>query len=277
MASSEFREYENGVADVLASVVGTSGVVERNVRLPSHTGVRPRQIDVLVTGSILGLTDARLIVDCKRWNRPVDAPDVEAFAGLLADVGADMGILVSAAGASEGAVNRARAIRGLRIKPLSLAELASWRPAGTAVQKIEIPGVDAEHAAKSLREAGLRVLVKKGEAQQVCIEVFRHYGVTGPSGDLQRAQHDLADKILTKLGIPQRSVSSGITISGGTPNHRWLDVHLPGSAGVLKVSAATEAELESHLGRLVRDLGIPRARLTVDRPDGWPVTAAFPF
>jgi hypothetical protein len=80
------------------------------------------------------------------------------------------------AGASEGAVKRARAVRGLRIKPLSLAELASWRPVGTVVQRIGIPGADAERAAKPLREAGLRVIVKEREAQQVRIEVFRHYG-----------------------------------------------------------------------------------------------------
>lgn len=277
MATSEFREYENGVADVLASVVGESGTVQRNVRLPSHAGVRPRQIDVLVTGNIFRVTGTRLIVDCKRWNKRIDAPDVEAFAGLVVDVGADMGILVSAAGAYEGAVNRARTIRGIRIKPLSVAELTSWRPAGTVFQVIEIPGTDAERATRSLREAGLRVTVKEHEAQQVRIEVFRHYGTTNPSGDLQRAQHNLTDKTLAKLGIPHRSASNGITISGGTAGHRWLDIHLPGGANVLKVSAVTEAELENQVVILARELGIPPALLTVDRPDGWPLSAAFPF
>lgn len=41
VATSEFREYEKGVADVLASVVGESATVQRNVRLPSSSGVRP--------------------------------------------------------------------------------------------------------------------------------------------------------------------------------------------------------------------------------------------
>jgi hypothetical protein len=52
-------------------------------------------------------------------------------------------------------------------------------------------------------------------------------------------------------------VSNGVSISGGTPSHRWLDVHLPGGAGVLKVSAATEAELENQLVILARDFGVP--------------------
>jgi hypothetical protein len=28
---------------------------------------------------------------------------------------------------------------------------------------------------------------------------------------------------------------------------------------------------------LARELGIPRALLSVDRPDNWPLSAAFPF
>ena len=106
-STGSFREYENGVADVLASVVGEVGTVQRNVKLPSRSGGRRRQIDVLVEGNIFGLTNASLIVDCKRWKQAIDIADVERFIGLVEDVGADMGMLVSAAGASDGAMNRA--------------------------------------------------------------------------------------------------------------------------------------------------------------------------
>ena len=64
---SEYRDYENGVADVLAYLAGESATVRRNVRLPSRSAGRPRQIDVLVTGRIFGMADATLVVDCKRW------------------------------------------------------------------------------------------------------------------------------------------------------------------------------------------------------------------
>ena len=63
----EFREYENGVADVLASVAGANGVVRRNVMLSSRADNRRRQIDVLVKGSIFGLTDARLPGSLMAW------------------------------------------------------------------------------------------------------------------------------------------------------------------------------------------------------------------
>jgi hypothetical protein len=149
VATSEFREYENGVADVLASVVGAAGTVQRNVRLPSSSGVRPRQVDVLVTAS--------------------------------------------------------------------------------------------------------------------------------PSGDQQRSQQELVRATLAKLGIPHTPVSNGWTFSGGTPRHRWLEVRLPRNPYILRVSAADEAELEGQLLGLASDFGVPRDRLTVDRPAGWPLAAAFPF
>jgi hypothetical protein len=90
-------------------------------------------------------------------------------------------------------------------------------------------------------------------------------------------QHELADKTLAKRGIPHRSLSNGITIGGGTPSHRWLDVHLPGRVGIFKALAATETQLENQLVILARDLGVPSALLSVDRPDGWPLTSASLF
>jgi hypothetical protein len=70
---------------------------------------------------------------------------------------------------------------------------------------------------------------------------------------------------------------TGITINGGTPGHRWLNVRLPGGTDVLMMSAVTEADLEIQVAILARDIGIPSALLTVDRPVGWPLAAAFPF
>lgn len=277
MASSEFREYENGVADVLASVVGDGGTVRRNVMLPARTGNRRRQIDVLVEGNIFGLTDARLIVDCKRWKARIDVGDVDKFLGMVEDVGADMGILVSAVGASSGAVERAKDARGVRIKPLSIAELNAWRPAGTVFRELEIDPADLEAAAKHLREAGLRVAVKEAEADRTRIEVFRHHGTANPSGEVQREQRDRADVVLNKRGIAFKSLGQGITFSGGTPNHRWIPVHLGEGGFVMKVLAATEDDLDTELQRLAGQLSFPRSLMVVEHPDGWPSASRFPF
>ena len=277
MASSEPREYENGVADVLASVVGDGGTVRRNVMLPSRTGNRQRQIDVLVEGNVFGLTDARLVVECKRWKTRIDVGDVDKFIGMVEDVGADMGILVSAVGATGGAGDRAKAARGVRIRPLSIAELNAWRPAGTVFRKIEIDSADLEAAAKHLREAGLRIAVEDVEAGCTHIEVFRHHGTTNPSGEMQREQHELADAALNKVGIAFKSLEQGITICGGTPNHHWIPVQLGEGGYVMKVLAASEADLDKELETLASELGIPRNVMVIQRPDDWPPTNRLPF
>jgi hypothetical protein len=277
VAGSEFREYENGVADVLASVVGEGGVVRRNVMLPTRDGKRRRQIDVLVEGTILGLTGARLIVDCKRWKTRTDVGDVDKFIGMVEDVGAVLGILVSAVGATSGAAERAEGARGVRIKPLSITELNRWRPAGTVFEPFEIDPSDLEVAAKYLREAGLRVEVKEVTEDCTRIEVFRHYGTVSPSGDMQREQHDLADAVLSKRGIAFRPIGTGVTIQGGTPNHRWIEVHFGEGGFVMKVLADSEAELDTQLEMLTSAYGVPRAMMIVKRPDGWPSASGFPF
>jgi hypothetical protein len=276
-ASSEFREYENGVADVLASIVGEAGTVQRNVRLPSRSDGRPRQIDVLVEGDMFGLTGARMVVDCKRWGKPIDAPDVERFIGTVEDVGADLGIPISAEGASDGAIKRAQWARGVRVKALSVVELNQWRPAGTVSKTYEIPHIDLERAMKALREAGLRVVVNNSTEEVVHIEVFRHHGTAHPSGEIQHAQHELADATLDKLGLSYRSTSQGVSVGGGTPYHRWLPVLLNGVPVGLKVLAADEAEADRQLGSLAESAHLPKDLLSVERPDGWPFTNAFLF
>jgi hypothetical protein len=273
---NEFREYENGVADVFASVVGETGTVHRNVKLPSRSGGRPRQIDVLVDGDVAGITNTRVIVDCKRWKNPIDVADVEAFIGMVEDVGADIGILVSAAGASKGAKRRAHLARGVRIKALSITELNSWRPVGTVTGTFEVPRARLDHVSVALREAGLRVFVMN-TSEHAKIEVFRHYGTAHPDGEtLQAPQHKLTETILKELRVPYRMISNGVTVGGGTPNYRWIQTYVNGTP-FIKTLAATEEELQNQLDMLTREAGVPAGSLTVERPDGWPYANHFPF
>lgn len=272
---SEFREYENGVADILASVVGEAGSVRRNVRLPSRSGARARQIDVLVEGDVFGLTNARIVVDCKRWKSAVDIAAAEAFIGLVEDVGAELGILVSAQGASEGAVKRMRDARGLRIKALSLHELGQWRPAGTVYEVIAIPRSGVEKAAGGLREAGFRVYVNELDGDEAELTVSRHHGTQHPSGEIQRVQYELSREVLNGLNISRRMVRSGASIGGGTPNHRWIRLRLT-EGSLVKVLASTEAEVLDQVSALASNLGVPIDAITIERPDGWPFSnAAF--
>jgi len=277
--SNEFREYENGIADILAAVAGAHATVRRNIELPAGAdGRRRRQIDVLVEGRLFALTEARMIVDCKRWKKPIDVADVDAFLGMVADVRADAGMLVSASGASAGAVDRAAAVGGIRIKTVSLAELRSWRPRGTVFKTIELGPGELAQAAKALREIGLRVAPLPGEeGSAVQVEVFRHHGVENPSGELQQTQHRETEQTLDRLRIAYRTVNQGIVISGGTPGHRWLPVTVNGVGAGVMVLAATEADIELELDRLAPRLGCARRQLDVTRPGDWPIEGAFPF
>ncbi len=65
------EEYEHGVADVLANLAGHAAEVERDVRLPGRDSGVARQLDVVVRGTIFGMTNAVLVEDCKRWNKKV--------------------------------------------------------------------------------------------------------------------------------------------------------------------------------------------------------------
>ncbi len=275
-------EYENGVADVLAFLAGGTAVVERNVQLPGRRSGVLRQVDVLVRGRVFGLTGATVVVDCKRWAKPVDVTDVGTFLDLVEDVGADVGLLVITQGGSGAAHERARQARGVRLEVMTLGELASWAPSGTVGTEYRIPADKQGAASRALRRAGLRVspsTAYPSTEDEVVIRVFRHYGVRSPSSEVQTGQWEQARAALAKVGIPDPvQVSSGITIGGGTPGHRWLEVTVEGHPVGLKILAATEAEAEEQLQR-VRELGaghgLPTAVVSYIKPDDWPVQRLF--
>jgi Restriction endonuclease len=103
---AKWRRFENVVAEITRDLSPFGAEVLQDQRLIGLiTGV-PRQIDILVrTPSDAG--DVTLVVDCKDHKAPVDVKDMEAFLGLLEDVGANRGAIVSALGFSEAAIKRA--------------------------------------------------------------------------------------------------------------------------------------------------------------------------
>lgn len=53
-----------------------------------------------------------------------------------------------------------------------------------------------------------------------------------------------------RLGVDPVRVAHAVTISGGTPGHRWLTVAVNGIPTGLKVVASTEEEAERQLGQV---------------------------
>lgn len=91
-----------------------------------------REIDVSVRRS----SEPRptLVVECKRYNRPLNVKHIETFLGMLQDIGAPEGVLVSPQGWSRTAERR---IRNTGIRLLQLPEREAvrlnWRELARAV------------------------------------------------------------------------------------------------------------------------------------------------
>lgn len=276
-------EYENGVADILAFLGGDSVEVARNIRMPGLRSGKARQVDVQVTGTLFGSGTATMIVDCKRYAKPVNVNHVGTFLGLVEDVGADAGLLVTTIGMSPAAQQYADSVRGIRFDVLSLQELASWSPRGTVHFDYAVPGDSYAEATRAARRAGFRV--KPADVPNwrgkvgLGLSAFRHFGVTSPSGELQtRARERLLDA-LDRVGIREPvALGNGVVVSGGIPTHRWLEVSVAGAGTALKVLVSTEEEVSAELDQLATDLlaGVPREKLDVVRPEVWPIPRMFP-
>lgn len=271
--ATDYREYENGVTDVLRYIAGGDVEIERDVRIPGRKSGTRRQIDVVVRGSLFGIADATLAVDCKRWKTKLNVRHVETFVSMLDDVGADFGVIMTSAGYSAAAKIRARAERGVRTEVLTLAELEQWAPAGTLHVSYRVPAERGQQARAALVQAGLRVREDRGLERandEVILEAFRH-----PSGEAQATLAQTAEAALRNSGFEIDVAASGTSIGGGTPAHRWLEVTFDGHPAQLKILAATEADVADQLDKLAGDLRIPRKALEVIRPSEWPVTGLF--
>jgi hypothetical protein len=192
----------------------------------------------------------------------------------VADVLAEVGMLMTTAGSTATARERARAERGVHLEVMALDELMAWSSPGTVTTTYRLSADRQADAEKALRNAGFRVApntVFEAAAGEVALNVIRHYGTRNPSSDVQQRHMAESDATLCTIGVDHIQVAHGITISGGTPGHRWLTVALNGIPTDLKVSASTveEAERElDHVAAFVARQGVPREALSVSVPDG---------
>ncbi|WP_205786922.1 restriction endonuclease [Specibacter cremeus] len=275
-------EYENGVADVLAFLAHDAATVDRNVRVLGARSGKYRQIDVRVTGRVFGAGAATMVVDCKRYKKPIDVNTVGTFVGLVEDVGADIGLLVTTTGASDAAREYASNVRGIRLDILSLAALAAWSPKGTVHFDYAVPDSLYSEATRSARRVGFRVrpvAVDKWRNLDghLAMSAFRHFGVANPSGEVQSEARERLLAALHKVGATDPiAMTNGVVIGGGTPAHQWLEVSLSGHGTGLKVLVASEQDIWIQLESLANGHSIPLQMLDVVRPDIWPIPLMFP-
>ncbi len=104
-----WKLYEHQAAALFKSIPGAE--VHENVRETGVDSGQERQIDVLVKMPLEALlpggfrvsVPVKIVVDCKHYSRPVDLPRLGAIEVLKNDVRANLAIVVSPMGVSEGA------------------------------------------------------------------------------------------------------------------------------------------------------------------------------
>ena len=100
-----WKTYEKEIHENL-SILYPGASIRRNVQLLGQYSKGSRQIDVLIEDEIAGFR-TRIVVDGKYFARRVDVTQVDCFIGLLEDVGATHGLLVTPKGYSEAVMRRA--------------------------------------------------------------------------------------------------------------------------------------------------------------------------
>lgn len=123
--SSDWKDwelYERLVARLIADQLSTEFCVTPNAFVVGAITECRRQIDVLIDFRHDTDNTRRVIVDAKRRTRKIDVKDVEAFRGMMQDVGATHGYLVCPHGHTKAAEKRARSAVSICLLPLDRLE-----------------------------------------------------------------------------------------------------------------------------------------------------------
>ena len=81
--------------------------VEGNQKIIGINSKIKRQVDVLITGETAGYL-IKVVIDCKHFSKKIDVKIVESFIGMLADLRASKGVIITNIGYTKGAIERAK-------------------------------------------------------------------------------------------------------------------------------------------------------------------------
>lgn len=101
-----WKDYEKEIYEIFRSEYPEAEITF-DARKPGRYSKVDRQCDVLIEDYIAG-NRMTIVVDAKFFGQKVDVKDVECFIGMLEDIGAHKGLLVTQCGYSEAALNRAQ-------------------------------------------------------------------------------------------------------------------------------------------------------------------------
>jgi hypothetical protein len=121
-SKQDWKNYERLVAELVARQLHGEYCVTPNARVMGTISGINRQIDVLIDVRHDTDNSRRIIIDAKAQGRRIDVIHVEAFIGLMKDVGATHGYLVCPHGHTATAQRRAQDAVSIRLLPLDRLE-----------------------------------------------------------------------------------------------------------------------------------------------------------
>lgn len=123
MINLNWKEYESIVYEECNRVFHHCAI-QHNIYVVGLYSKRKRQIDIQICDE----EGNTIIIDAKRYNKKVNVKTVESFIGMVKDVGADKGIIVSEKGFSKAAINRAHfGENNVEVDILNLHELSMFQ------------------------------------------------------------------------------------------------------------------------------------------------------
>jgi hypothetical protein len=124
MREQRWERFEKLAAKIQEELAPGAAVVH-NQKLPGKSGT-DRQIDIVVRQKV-GQFDRLIVMDCKDYKKPVDIGDIEQFIGMVGDVGAQKGAMISTSGFSKAAQRRATEA-GIDLFALSMPRVRTGEP-----------------------------------------------------------------------------------------------------------------------------------------------------
>lgn len=100
-----WKKYEQEIHDQFREMY-PSAEITHNTILPGRYSKADRQIDILVVDYAAG-ERFKIIVDGKYYSKKINVKEVEEFIGMMQDVSADKGLLITQKGYSQAALSRA--------------------------------------------------------------------------------------------------------------------------------------------------------------------------
>jgi hypothetical protein len=101
----DWKQYEKEIVDHFRAEYADATIIH-NAKVQGRFSKVERQIDLLIEGEMADFR-FRVVVDSKYRDKKIDVNDVESFIGMVRDVEADRGVMISSEGYSSAAINRA--------------------------------------------------------------------------------------------------------------------------------------------------------------------------